>query len=123
MKPLQFTFVFILGLILGGAAVWAYCRSAMVEVKTTAIMDLTRQKLQDSVVGLTLVRQGRTNEFLDSGEEDLNTYIYALTFLTNEFPNEWTNRVYSMIARYRNKHPYQSGQPEVDARVQQFLNK
>jgi hypothetical protein len=123
MKLLYCLSILIFGIMLGGAGVWWYCRGAMIEVKTNAIMDLTRQKLQDAVVGMTLVRKGETSEFLASGEQDLNTYIYGLTFLTKEFPYERTNRVYDMIARYRTEHPYESGEAEIDEKVQQFLSK
>jgi len=122
MKQIYLLGALLIGCCIGGGAVWIYCRNAMTEVKLQSHAEFTRQKLFDTVVGLRLLRQGKTNEFFRAGEEELNLSIFLITFLKDEFPNERTNKVYNMIARYRSNYPYKSEDSQLDERVQSFLN-
>ena len=122
MKPLKIVTAAMIGVVLGGVVVGLYYRHLLVKVMSQSIIEASQNKVLYAVNSLTLLREQRTTEFLTNEEEAISSDIYALSHVIS--PSSITDeqrRLFSMVAHYREKHPYRTGDRSVDEKVEDFL--
>lgn len=124
MKALKVIAAVTCGAVLGGVAIGLYYRQLLRHEMSHSIMQASQSKLLYAVDSLAMLREGRTSEFLENKEEEISSDIYALSqVLSPSSVTEEQRRLFSMVARYREKFPYNTGDSNVDQSVKEFLAK
>ncbi len=124
MKPLKIVAAVTCGAMLGALTVGMYYRKLLRHEMSQSIIQASQSKLLFAVDSLTLVRKERSSEFCKNKEEEISSEVYALSqILSPSSMTEEQRRLFSMVARYRENFPYETGDSNVDHSVKEFLAK
>lgn len=123
MKTLKAIASVTCGVMLGGVTVGLYYRQLLYHEMSQSIIEASQSKVLYAVDWLTMLREERTLEFFENKEEEISAEIYALSqVLSPSSVTEEQRRLFSMVARYREKFPYRTGDRTVDDQVFSFLD-
>lgn len=124
MKSLKMIAAVTCGAMFGGLTVGTYYRELLRHEMSQSIIQASQDKLLHAVDSLSMLRKERAREYCENKEEEISSEVYALSqILSPSSMTEEQRRLFSMVARYRERFPYKSGDSNVDQAVKEFLAK
>ncbi len=114
----------VAGMILGGGAIGLYQTIVFRRTYEELTFSVPTGTIIEEVNTLTSLRENRTDEVIQLKEEDLSRDICVLWggFAPKIASDKLASKALRMAARYRSRHPFNTGDADLDSTVQGCLD-